>query len=202
MTRSATSVGVVAELARRELLKLSAASAASALLVNACTAAAEGAPGPSTFGHHEWDKRVGEKTAICPFCAVGCGVITSVEGGRVANVEGDPDHPINQGRLCSKGSALLQEHDNPARQRHVLYRAPNATEWTRMTWDEAMPRIAANIKRTRDATFVATDGGVVVNRTEGIAHMGSSAIKNEETYLLAKLMRGLGIVYLEHQARL
>lgn len=190
------------DVGRRDLLKLSGAAAANALLFNACSSATPGAVGATTFGHHAWDKRVGEKTAICPFCAVGCGVIASVEGGRVMNIEGDPDHPINQGRLCSKGSALLQDHGNPQRQLAVLYRAPNATEWKKISWDEALTRIAANVKKTRDATFVERDGGALVDRTEGIAHMGSSAIKNEEAYLLAKLMRGLGVVYLEHQARL
>lgn len=191
------------DLRRRQLLKLSAAGAASALLVNACSAASAGGAGPDTFGHHEWDKRVGERTGICPFCAVGCGVIASVEGGRITNIEGDPDHPINQGRLCSKGSALLQEHDDAVpRVEQVLYRAPYATQWTQIGWDEALTKIAANVRKTRDATFVERDGGVVVNRTEGLAHMGSSAIKNEEAYLLTKLMRGLGVVYLEHQARL
>ncbi len=192
------------DISRRSLFKLSAASAASTLLVNACAAAAaQSGAAAKTFGHHDWDKRIGQQTAICPFCAVGCGVIASVEGGKVTNIEGDPDHPINQGRLCSKGSALFQEYDEEVPlQTAVLYRAPYATEWKTITWDEALPKIAALIRKTRDATFVEQDGGVLVNRTEGLAHMGSSAIKNEEAYLVTKLMRGLGVVYLEHQARL
>lgn len=191
------------EIGRRDLIKLSAAGAASALLVNACGPSTATGASADTFGHHQWDKKIGEKTAICPFCAVGCGVIASVEGGKVVGIEGDPDHPINQGRLCSKGMALMQEHDEAVpRQEHVLYRAPNATEWKQISWDEALAKIAANVKKTRDATFVERDAGVLVNRTEGLAHMGSSAIKNEEAYLLTKLMRGLGVVYLEHQARL
>lgn len=185
---------------RRNFLKLSAAGSGGLFLD--WRVAAAGPPGPETFGHHRWTKRIGERTAVCPFCAVGCGVIAAVEGGRVTNIEGDPDHPINEGRLCSKGSALLQEHDNPRRQLTVLYRAPYATEWRPMSWDEAFTRIAANVKKTRDAGFVERDGGVTVNRCESIAHMGSSAIKNEEAYLVTKLMRGLGLVYHEHQARL
>ncbi len=188
---------------RRTFVKLAAAGAPAGLMLDwRLAVAGSGAVNATTFGHHRWDKRVGEKTAICPFCAVGCGVIAAVENGKVTNVEGDPDHPINQGRLCSKGSALLQEHDNPLRQTKVLYRAPYATQWQPLSWDEALPRIAANIKRTRDAGFVERDGEVLVNRCESIAHMGSSAIKNEEAYLVTKFCRALGLVYQEHQARL
>jgi formate dehydrogenase major subunit len=193
---------MVGEVSRRSFIKGSALGSGS-LLLDWRAAAAEGRPvGPATFGHHRWNKRVGERTAICPFCAVGCGVIAAVENGKVTNIEGDPDHPINQGRLCSKGSALLQEHDNPRRQLRVLYRAPYATEWQPLPWDEALRRIAARIRATRDAGFVERDGGVVVNRCESIAEMGSSAIKNEEAYLVTKFCRALGLVYHEHQARL
>lgn len=190
-------------LRRRELLGLSALAATSALFLEMRLAAASDADrAVKRLSSARWSKRIGEKTAICPFCAVGCGVILNVEDGKVTNIEGDPDHPISRGRLCSKGSSLFQEIGNLRRVRDVLYRAPFATDWKKIGWDEAIAQIAANIKKTRDETFVERDGGVLVNRTEGIAHMGSSAIKNEEAYLLAKLLRALGVVYVEHQARL
>lgn len=188
---------------RRSFVKLSAAAAPASLLLDWRVAAAEGGiVNATTFGHHRWNKPIGEYPAICPFCAVGCGVIAAVENGHVTSIEGDPDNPINAGRLCPKGMALLQEKDNAWRQLKVLYRAPYATEWQPITYDEAVARVAANVKRTRDAGFVERDGGVLVNRCESIAWMGSSAIKNEEAYLATKFARALGIVYQEHQARL
>jgi len=150
-----------------------------------------------------------QKTTICPYCGVGCGAIMSsrmVDGRmKIVNLEGDPDHPINRGALCSKGNAIYQIHDDPAgkRLRDVEYRAPGASTWKRITWEEALKKIAKKVRDTREKTFVATNAkGQTVNRTEGIACMGGAALDNEECYLLSKWARSLGIVYLEHQARI
>lgn len=143
-----------------------------------------------------------ETTTICPYCGVGCGLIVSTRDGKIVNIEGDPDHPINQGSLCSKGSALFQVGVNKRRLEKVLYRKPYGTSWEEISWKEALSRIARRIKDTRDATFQEKDGEVTVNRTNGIASLGGAALDNEECYALSKFARILGITYLEHQARL
>jgi len=150
---------------------------------------------------------------ICPYCSVGCGIVVSVKDGEIVNAAGDPDHPINEGTLCSKGSSvmnlrLVADKDgkyvpNPRRVQKVLYRAPGAATWEEKDWEWAIGRIAEKVKATRDATFEAKDkNGVTVNRTFAMAHIGSAALDNEENYVLAKLMRSLGVVRLEHHARL
>jgi formate dehydrogenase major subunit len=141
-------------------------------------------------------------TTVCPFCGVGCGQVVSTRNGKVIHIEGDPDHPVSEGTLCSKGAAGIQVVNNPRRLQKVLYRAPGGTAWEEKPWAWALERIAARVKETRDKTFKTTVDGRVVNRTEAIACLGGSALDNEEAYLLAKLMRALGLVYLEHQARL
>lgn len=142
-------------------------------------------------------------TTICPYCAVGCGIVVHSKDGKVVNTEGDPEHPINEGTLCSKGASLYQVANNPLRLTKPRYRAPGAKEWEEVDWDWALDRIARRIKETRDGTFVAKNAkGQVVNRTDGIAHVGSAALDNEECYLLQKWLRSLGLVYIEHQARI
>jgi len=141
-------------------------------------------------------------TTVCPFCGVGCGQVVSTRSGKVINIEGDPGHPISEGTLCSKGAAGIQVVNNSRRLQKVLYRKPQGTAWEEKTWDWALERIAARVKETRDKTFKTSIDGRVVNRTEAIACLGGSALDNEEAYLLVKLMRALGLVYVEHQARL
>ncbi len=141
-------------------------------------------------------------TTICPYCAVGCGMIVSTKNGKVVRVEGDPDHPINEGSLCSKGAGLYQVANNENRLNKIRYRAPGGTEWEEKSWEWALERIAQKVKKTRDASFVKKEGNNIVNRTEGIASLGGAALDNEECYLIAKLMRGMGITFLEHQARI
>lgn len=147
-----------------------------------------------------------ESTSICCYCSVGCGLLvhTAKDGsGRTLNVEGDPDHPINEGSLCAKGASLYQLGENEDRITNVLYRAPYSDQWEIKSWDWALDRIAHRIKKTRDATFKQkNDKGQVVNRTEGIAHVGSAALDNEECWYLQAMMRSLGLVYIEHQARI
>jgi formate dehydrogenase major subunit len=141
-------------------------------------------------------------TTVCPFCGVGCGQVVSTRAGKVIHIEGDPGHPISEGTLCSKGAAGIQVVNNSRRLQKVLYRKPNGAAWEEKSWDWALERIAARIKETRDKTFKTTVDGRVVNRTEAIACLGGSALDNEEAYLLVKLMRALGLVFVEHQARL
>lgn len=141
--------------------------------------------------------------SVCYFCAVGCGVTAYVRDGKLVTVEGDPDNPINQGRLCAKGMALREMATNPERLTRVLYRAPGATEWEEKTWEWALDRIVQRVKETRDATFeYRNEAGTTVSRTEAIASLGSAIVNNEECYLIGKLMRALGVVYIEHQARI
>jgi formate dehydrogenase major subunit len=141
-------------------------------------------------------------TTVCPFCGVGCGQVVSTKNGTVVNIEGDPNHPVSEGTLCSKGAAAAQVVNNPRRLQKVLYRAPGSKAWEEKTWDWAFERIATRVKETRDKTFKTSVDGRVVNRTEAMACLGGSALDNEEAYLLVKLMRALGLVYVEHQARL
>ncbi len=144
-----------------------------------------------------------ETTTICPYCAVGCGLIVHTKGGKIINIEGDPDHPINEGSLCSKGASLFQVAVNERRLTKVLHRKPGSDKWEEMEWDTALSRIAQLIKSSRDETFKESeDDGRLVNRTEGIACLGGAALDNEECYLYSKLARAMGIVYLEHQARI
>ncbi|HEY7518517.1 MAG TPA: twin-arginine translocation signal domain-containing protein [Methylomirabilota bacterium] len=141
-------------------------------------------------------------TTVCPFCGVGCGQVVSTQHGQVINIEGDPSHPVSEGTLCSKGAAGIQVVNNPRRLQKVLYRKPRGTAWEEKPWDWALERIATRVKETRDKTFQTAVDGRVVNRTEAIACLGGSALDNEEAYVLVKLMRALGLVYVEHQARL
>ena len=143
---------------------------------------------------------------VCPYCAVGCGQLIYAKGDRIVDIEGDPDTPHTLGRLCPKGAATIQLSNNPLRPTKALYRAPGSDQWEEKPLEWMWDEIAKRVKATREATFVevekSKDGkDVVVNRTEGIANLGSACIDNEECYLLTKLMRTLGVVYLEHQAR-
>ncbi len=147
-----------------------------------------------------------ETTSICCYCAVGCGVICSTGeagAGKIINIEGDPDHPVNEGALCAKGAALSQLANNDSRLTAPLYRAPYSSEWRKVSWDWALANIAERVKKTRDADFEHKNTkGQVVNRTTAIASVGSSALDNEECWLIQALMRSLGLVYIEHQARI
>jgi formate dehydrogenase major subunit len=144
-----------------------------------------------------------ESTTICPYCGVGCGLIVSTMNRNVINVEGDPDHPINQGSLCCKGQSLFQVATSDRRLKNVMYRPPRSTEWEEVSWEWAINRIADRVKATRDEYFTHEDPqGRTVNRVEAIAALGGAALDNEECYLYGKVMRALGLVYIEHQARI
>ncbi len=147
-----------------------------------------------------------ESTSICCYCAVGCGVIVhtgQTGAGKIINIEGDPDHPINEGALCAKGAALSQLANNENRIITPLYRKPFSDQWMEVSWEQVLLMIAKRIKASRDASFVhKNEKGQVVNRTEGIASVGSAALDNEECWIIQAMMRALGLVYIEHQARI
>ena len=147
-----------------------------------------------------------ETTTICCYCGVGCGAIvhTSRRGdGRVINIEGDPDHVINRGALCSKGSSLKQLTENQNRLTEPMYRGPGESQWRKVSWDWALDRIAQRVKETRDASFELQNAkGQTVNRTTAIASVGSAAMDNEECWVYQALLRAMGLVYIEHQARI
>ncbi len=145
-------------------------------------------------------------TSVCCYCAVGCGLLVhTADGGNgvAVNIEGDPDHPVNEGALCPKGAALRQLGDNKARPHKPLYRAANSAEWKEVEWDWALKEVAKRVKKTRDATFTAkNDKGELVNRTDGIVSFGSAALDNEECWTYQAFLRSLGLVTIEHQARI
>ena len=189
------------ELSRRDFLKASGAGVGGIFLLGALDPNAALAGTPKFL---PLKKRIGEKATICPYDASGCGFLVAAENGKVVNIEGDPDHPINRGAACAKGASMRQlSADNPWRLSKVLYRAPGGADWEEKSWDWALDTIARRIKDTRDASFIKKDSkGNVVNRTEAIACLGGSALDNEECYLLVKLARALGLVYIEHHARI
>lgn len=146
-----------------------------------------------------------QSTTICCYCAVGCGLICSTDKktGKVINIEGDPEHPINEGSLCAKGAAIYQTTEaNDKRLDKVLYRAPYTDSWVEKDWDFALDRIAKNMKKERDASFITTNKqGQMVNRLETVAHLGSSNIDSEECWSTVVFARTYGLVYVDHQAR-
>jgi len=147
-----------------------------------------------------------EITTACNFCSCGCGIVAHVRDGKLVHMEGDPDHVVNQGALCSKGAAMLPTHESSQRVTTPLYRAPGASQWQAISWDEAYGKLAAKLKATRDASWLATEkvGDVEnpVNRTDAIGLLGGAQNTNEECYLFNKMGRLLGTNYVEHQARL
>lgn len=153
--------------------------------------------------------RTTETRSICPYCSVSCGVIVHTRGDgkntqrQIVHVEGDPDHPINQGTLCPKGATLKHYIDNDRRLTRPLYRAPGAPEWIPISWDQAVDRIARRLKAARDATFIVQDArGRPVHRLETVAAIGGCTDTNEFNWLFQKTARALGIVHLEQQSRI
>jgi formate dehydrogenase major subunit len=159
-----------------------------------------------------------EVPSVCPYCAVGCGQIVSVRENRIINIEGNPESPVSRGTLCPKGAATYQLAVNPLRIKQVLYRPKGGIKWEEKPLDWAMDRIAHLVKETRDRTFVEErdtdldgrpledkDGKPVkkrVNHTLAVASLGGATMDNEWNYVQAKLMRALGVVYIENQARI
>jgi formate dehydrogenase major subunit len=195
----------VPELTRREILKLGAAGAAvgglSALGFDVAVAEA------TTVKQGLRIEGAKLSHSVCPYCAVGCSLLayTRKNGNgktELLQIEGNPDSPVNEGTLCPKGATTMELAISSRRFQSPLYRAPGAKDWKKVSWDFVLDRLAQRIKAARDSAFVTKDpDGNVVNRAEGIAFAGGAAFSNEEGYFATKLMRALGLVYLEQQAR-
>ncbi|HXM62955.1 MAG TPA: twin-arginine translocation signal domain-containing protein [Terriglobales bacterium] len=153
--------------------------------------------------------RASETRSTCPYCSVSCGIIIYTIGDKAKNVtpqvihvEGDPDHPINRGTLCPKGASLEQDILNDRRLLKPQVRRPGSDHWEDIGWNQAIDEIGHWIKKTRDNTFIEKDAqGHTVNRCESVAWIGGCTDTNEFNYLVVKTMRGLGLTYIENQAR-
>jgi len=141
--------------------------------------------------------------SVCPYCSVGCATLVHTVDGNIVNIEGDPRSPHSEGTLCPKGAAIYQLHVNPNRPTKVLHRAPGATEWEEWDLERAMDRVAELVKKTREETFIERlPDGKLVNMTPAIFSLGGATLDNEWNHLHQKLMRGLGVVAIENQARI
>ncbi len=193
----------MAQMTRRDFVKLGAASG------GALGGAALGFDLAAAIQVKQELRIAGAKEvhSLCPYCAVGCSLVAyttqDAKGhSRLLQIEGDPDSPVNEGRLCPKGATAMQLAVSTRRVEKPLYRAPGSDKWQEISWDQMLDKLAQRIKESRDATFVAVDAkGNTVNRCEGVAFAGGAAFSSEEGYLAAKLMRSLGVVHLEQQAR-
>jgi formate dehydrogenase major subunit len=153
--------------------------------------------------------RATETRNTCPYCAVACGIIMYSLGDNAKNakasifhIEGDPDHPVNRGTLCPKGAGLLDFVHSPSRLTHPEYRAAASDQWQRISWDDALDRIAKLMKQDRDANFITrTPEGLTVNRWLTTGMLAASASSNEVGYLTHKVIRSLGILSFDNQAR-
>ena len=153
--------------------------------------------------------RTTETRNTCPYCSVSCGVIMYSLGDKSKNtkaaiihIEGDPDHPVNRGTLCPKGAGLLDFVTSKTRLRHPMYRKPGSDKFERVTWDFAMERIARLMKDDRDASFQVTNkDGTAVNRWPTVGFLAGSATSNESGWLTHKVIRGLGMIQVDTQAR-
>jgi len=153
--------------------------------------------------------RATETRNTCPYCSVGCGVLMYSLGDKAKNahteiihIEGDPDHPVNRGTLCPKGAGLLDFVHSPNRLQTPEYRAPGSKEWQRISWDDAFSRIAKLMKDDRDKNFVATNqDGATVNRWTTTGFLAASASSNETGYLTHKVVRSMGMLAFDNQAR-
>ena len=154
------------------------------------------AKGPRTRG-------ATQVASVCPYCAVGCGQLIYTKDGTVIDIEGNPESPINEGTLCPKGANTYQLSTNPHRITKALYRAPYSDHWEERPLEWMMDRIAQLVKKTRDADFVETRDGTVLNHLTTIASLGGATMDIEENYLIKKLFNGgLGILPIENQARI
>ncbi len=153
--------------------------------------------------------RTTETRNTCPYCSVGCGILMYSLGDKSKNalpdiihIEGDPDHPVNRGTLCPKGAGLLDFVHSPNRLKYPEIREPGASEWKRVSWDEAMTRLAKFMKADRDANFIAQNAdGKTVNRWTSTGMLCASASSNESGYITHKAMRSMGMLVFDNQAR-
>jgi formate dehydrogenase major subunit len=193
------------QLSRRQFLKLTASSLAGSSLALMGFSAGEALAEVRQYKL----ERTTETRNTCPYCSVGCGVLMYGLGDNAKNappsiihIEGDPDHPVNRGTLCPKGAALIDFIHSESRLRDPEYRAPGSDRWQRISWDDALDRIAKLMKDDRDANFVeTTDDGLKVNRWLTTGMLAASASSNEVGYLTHKTARSLGLLAFDNQAR-
>ncbi|MGF6408635.1 formate dehydrogenase major subunit [Paraburkholderia sp. MM5477-R1] len=195
----------MANLTRRQFLKLTATS-----LAGSSIALMGFSPEPALAEVRQYKlARTTETRNTCPYCSVGCGVLMYSLGDGAKNakasiihIEGDPDHPVNRGTLCPKGASLIDFIHSPSRLQHPEYRAPGSDRWQRISWDDAFNRIARLMKEDRDANFVeTTNDGNKVNRWLTTGMLAASASSNESGYLTHKVVRSLGMLAFDNQAR-
>jgi formate dehydrogenase major subunit len=149
------------------------------------------------------DPGVEKSVSVCPYCAVGCSTLVYHREGRIIDIEGNPDSPVNAGTLCPKGSAIYGMVVSPHRWTKVRYRRPYSDHWEDLSLEEAMDMIASRVRETREETFEETnEEGKKLNRSMAVASIGGATIDNEENYLITKLLHSLGFVRITNQARI
>jgi formate dehydrogenase major subunit len=190
------------QVSRRDFLRLSVAAGTGTALSGLVGSGVN--LGPSIARAQELRIKGAKTTpSVCPYCSVGCATLIHTVNGQIVNIEGDPRSPVNEGTLCPKGAAIYQLHVNPNRPTQVLHRAPGATDWEVWDLERAMDRVAELVKKTRDETFIERfPDGKTVNMTPAIFSLGGATLDNEWNHIQQKLMRGLGVVAIENQARI
>lgn len=187
---------------RRDFLRLSVAAGTGSALSGLIGSGVN--LGPAVARAQELRIKGAKTTpSVCPYCSVGCGTLIHTVNGQIVNIEGDPRSPHNEGALCPKGAAIFQLHVNPNRPTQVLHRNPGAADWEVWDIDRAMTRIAELVRKARDETFIEKlANGKTVNMTPAIFSLGGATLEVEFNHVHQKLMRGLGIVAIENQARI
>jgi formate dehydrogenase major subunit len=190
------------EVSRRDFLRLSIGTAGGTALAGLVGSGVN--LGPIVAQAQELRIKNAKVTpSVCPYCSVGCGTLVYTVNDQIVNIEGDPRSPHNEGTLCPKGAAIFQLHVNPNRPIQVLHRAPGATDWEVWDLDRTMNRVTELVKKTRDETFIEKlPNDKLVNMTPAIFALGGATLEVEFNHLCQKLMRGLGIVAIENQARI
>lgn len=195
------------EVSRRGLLKVAGVGAAGTALGALGFSAAEAAEAAHVRAFKLASTT--ETRNTCPYCSVACGIIIYSKGdlkkgqrAEITHIEGDADHPVNRGTLCPKGAALKDFVHSKTRLQYPMIRKPGSDKFERISWNDALDRIARHLKDDRDKHFVATNkDGVTVNRWTTVGFLAASATTNETAYLTYKVVRGMGVMPFDNQAR-
>ena len=191
------------DVTRRDFLKASSSGALTGTALGTLTAVGASLAPAVAQAQQLRIEHAKATPSVCPYCSVGCATLVHTIGGKIVNIEGDPRSPHNEGALCPKGAAIYQLHVNPNRPTKVLHRAPGATEWEVWDLERAVSRVAELVKKTRDETFVERlENGKLVNVSTAIFSLGGATLDGEWNHAQQKLMRGLGVVAIENQARI
>ena len=193
----------MSQLSRRDFLRVSAAGLGPGTALGSLVALGASLAPATARAQQLRIKDAKATPSVCPYCSVGCAQIVHTIDGQIVNIEGDLRSPHNEGCLCPKGAATYQLIKNPNRATRVLHRKPGASDWEEVELDWAMDRIAQLVKQTRDETFLERlEDGTLVNQTTAIFSLGGATLDNEWNHMQQKLMRGLGVVAIENQARI